>query len=603
MIKHIKYIIPLILVIVLSTPVAALTGFQYSIGIDIDNNGNATKQRILFNINANNLVTGGYLQADGVDARLSAGGVDTQNLNANSLANTTATWVADWMSLGAGGSERITVHCGNANTTLDQIWISNANDTYSITDNDSLDITGGLTIEADVYIENMPSGNVSILQKDNSYELLLSNGTYSFSYYETSIGDLKIANITPSAVGNRTELTPQGEASNYLCVDDPPASPDSNTTYVWNDTGVQWDFYEMSNLTDAVQIVGITANYLINCIAPATMRLDPGVYTNGEHHNGTYKSTTDTAYIPYSVNWATNPATSVAWTPAEINNIEMGQSYRRTAGAPGTGRVTQMYANVTYYELSGTNATRHTVTATATAGVWQNVRCTYDNTDLKIYVNDVEIDTEATSANIQTNTNNLTSMLFDGKIDDLLIGNNSIITPIYVGNFTFEPDTITSNNTISDQSAFSNNITYTLEANEYLTITVRPMTVGDKAEASGDYTTAATGFAGSAPSQPGDLYGNTSASWEALPGSELVGVLAEEGNVPVSFLWYVIIGISLLAVSFFVYQYSHNSLVVAIAGIVGLTFCAMVFPIGWWMMIVYVLWAWTIVMIEKQVSI
>lgn len=137
--------------------------------------------------------------------------------------------------------------------------------------------------------------------------------------------------LHPSAAGCATELTPIGAANNWQCVDDPTATPDDDTTYVYNDlAATKYDMYETEPST-------VTPTGIINYVQVFSMaksheipQAASGIYKiiiTDDACSSIYKSDNKnliTSYTTHSNAWTTNPSTATDWTWADIGNLQIG---------------------------------------------------------------------------------------------------------------------------------------------------------------------------------------------------------------------------------------------------------------------------------------
>jgi hypothetical protein len=136
--------------------------------------------------------------------------------------------------------------------------------------------------------------------------------------------------LTPSNDGCNTALTPVGQPSNYLCIDDTRLNPDDDTSYVYSSaTDLNYDLYLLPNHTTETG----TINY-VQVYARAKSHID------AQSQNGIFKIIlTDnacgniyksndinliTSYLTYDNIWTTNPRTATTWTWSDIDNLQVG---------------------------------------------------------------------------------------------------------------------------------------------------------------------------------------------------------------------------------------------------------------------------------------
>ena len=135
------------------------------------------------------------------------------------------------------------------------------------------------------------------------------------------LGDIRVQSILPSGAGNTTQMTPSA-GSNYACVDE--AAPNGDTDYVSETTAGEKDTYAFGNLTSTSgTIKGVQV--LINARKDdaGSRSIAPVYRPVSTDYDGTTVSVSDSyAYLREITE--VSPATSAAWTIAEINGAEFG---------------------------------------------------------------------------------------------------------------------------------------------------------------------------------------------------------------------------------------------------------------------------------------
>jgi len=249
-------------------------------------------------------------------------------------------------------------------------------------------------------------------------------------------------------------------------------------------------------------------------------------------------------------------------------------------------------------------------TATVAEDTQYSVKLTYDKSYLRLYINSVQQDSIAATDDIAVTATNITLLDFDGRANDLKIGNTSINSPTWCLNYTFESTSITSN-TIIDQSVASNNATYTLADNPTgITVTVAEVLGVEEAEAEYESEDVYTGlWLGDAPDAPTNPYGPDTEDWGDLPGAAVLEDLVigsgtdSTDRIPLSFVWLMLIMIGLVAVGYLTFAATQHTLPVMIIVTIGLAFCAAAIPsFGWWLLIPYIIVGVTALIMERQVN-
>jgi hypothetical protein len=153
-------------------------------------------------------------------------------------------------------------------------------------------------------------------------------------------------NLTPIADGAYDQLTPSGCANSFECIDDPPGSPDDDTTYLSlsSGTGRQSVIVNAFYAGETINNVTVLARCKNGGFASA-LTVYPFVRINGTDYDDPAGATAYSTYDDFSYTWNTNPDTAAAWTPADLAALEAGLRLVAT-GSPG--RLTQIYVIVDY---------------------------------------------------------------------------------------------------------------------------------------------------------------------------------------------------------------------------------------------------------------
>jgi hypothetical protein len=134
-------------------------------------------------------------------------------------------------------------------------------------------------------------------------------------------GDTRIQKITVNGTGTTTDWSPSAGA-NYECVDEIPAD---DTDYVYTNTVNLIDLYNVSSLVGEVESV--------KCIQVQARAKKEGLSTPQNLQLGVKSGITndfgssqalESDYKNFAELWEVNPATSSAWTKAEIDDLEIG---------------------------------------------------------------------------------------------------------------------------------------------------------------------------------------------------------------------------------------------------------------------------------------
>lgn len=150
-------------------------------------------------------------------------------------------------------------------------------------------------------------------------DIVIMDGNGSPNSY---LGEKRIYAISPTGAGTTTQLTPNGAANNWDCVDE--AIADDDTTYVASATANNLDTYALADLPPGLQnISGVGVRCMAGKSDAGARSVTPMVRTGGTNYAGTTQALT-TSYADYQSVWATNPNTTSAWAASDVNALEAG---------------------------------------------------------------------------------------------------------------------------------------------------------------------------------------------------------------------------------------------------------------------------------------
>ncbi len=192
--------------------------------------------------------------------------------------------------------------------------------------------TATMYFDGDAYFTSFPTNINAVHVGSGSGNL--SGGGSSTSY-----------TLRPDSSGTITNLTDDGCASNYQCVDE--SSSDGDATRVKRSSNsYATDVYSIENPVDTS---GSVINVTVWCRARKQHvqgQVRPTIYVNSTEYNGTEQNLT-TSYADYSRQWTTNPNTGLAWTWTEIINLQAGVRIKGQ-GSNFPGYCTQIWVEVSY---------------------------------------------------------------------------------------------------------------------------------------------------------------------------------------------------------------------------------------------------------------
>lgn len=142
-------------------------------------------------------------------------------------------------------------------------------------------------------------------------------------------------------------------------VDDPIGSPDDDTTYAFKNGANANQLHTFSAFSIPVGSTAITVSVIYRPRRTSTsLNTNARIRVGGTTYEEGAGVVAGSTYSTRTVNWATNPATSAAWTVADVNGTgpnplqEFGYANTQTSGTE-EARVTQCYLQVTYTPSTG----------------------------------------------------------------------------------------------------------------------------------------------------------------------------------------------------------------------------------------------------------
>jgi hypothetical protein len=131
-------------------------------------------------------------------------------------------------------------------------------------------------------------------------------------------------------------------------VDDPVGSNDGDTTYAFKNGANANQLHTFDPFTIPTGSTGITISVVYFGRRTSTsLTINPRLRVSGTTYEGS-GAVPGSSYASRQVDWATNPATSAAWTVSEANaTLEAGYANTQTTSGE-EARVTQCYLLATY---------------------------------------------------------------------------------------------------------------------------------------------------------------------------------------------------------------------------------------------------------------
>jgi hypothetical protein len=193
---------------------------------------------------------------------------------------------------------------GAGNDSL-ALWI----DGEQVMDASGLELSVGLGTPARAYFPSNAS------EMDDMY--LISGTT-------TPLGECRILAVKPSGAGAASGFTPNGEATNWECVDE--VFQDFDTTHNSGSGSGTRDSFPVTALSSQINSGSTVHAVKVRCMASASAaeQIRPYLLISGTRYYGTAFSPPSSSYAYTEYIWETNPDTAGAWTVAAIDALEIG---------------------------------------------------------------------------------------------------------------------------------------------------------------------------------------------------------------------------------------------------------------------------------------
>ena len=155
--------------------------------------------------------------------------------------------------------------------------------------------------------------------------------------------------LRPDGAGTLTELASTGCVDNFACVSEVVA--DDDASYVYTSANSQWrdDTYSIEDHSvGSGTVLSVTVYMRARRTGGSSNRFGKAlILSGGNRYEGAQQSLTQT-WTEYSEVWTTNPATGLAWTWTDIDNLEAGVSLYRQGGGGQHATCTQVWVEVEY---------------------------------------------------------------------------------------------------------------------------------------------------------------------------------------------------------------------------------------------------------------
>lgn len=217
------------------------------------------------------------------------------------------------------------------------------NNCTNIYKSDDKEITTDYVTYDNTWTENPRTSNAFTWEEFNNLQIGVECSS-------PSIGVAHITTFRPNAPGDITQLTPVGDTTNWECVDEIVRDNMTTRVEVLKDEGYRYDLYNLTNHTTEVGPISKIIVYMWVYIsdsedgdADTVIKIGGNTYYDGKIPN-------NNEWVLLSTEYALNPATSLAWTWTDIDNLQAGIKLNPPVDVPGYNSCTQVYVEVYHTE-------------------------------------------------------------------------------------------------------------------------------------------------------------------------------------------------------------------------------------------------------------
>jgi hypothetical protein len=203
----------------------------------------------------------------------------------------------------------LTVH--NSTGTF-ELWVNGVS-VYSLSGQDTQNSANAQATAFQLGISGSSSAQV-----DFDDLVILNNSGGSLDAF---LGDVRVSALLPDGAGDSTQWTPSA-STNVSNVDD--TAPDGDTTYNASATAGQKDLFTMGALPAATGTVKAVVARLYHRKDDASARVIKAKVKHSSTEGDGGNISPGTGYGYSQDVFATNPSTTAAWTPSEVNAMQAG---------------------------------------------------------------------------------------------------------------------------------------------------------------------------------------------------------------------------------------------------------------------------------------
>jgi len=579
-----------LLLVVLPLYAADVSDAEYIADIVAQNSGSsADSVRAVADINTQAFIDGGFVTSDLLNTALQTpGGTDIAYMPGVG----DNPWALFIPSIGAYEQLGYVFYTGGPAMQTGFHYIP-ADGGMTTADSASLELGNNFEIELSGYIDTSGGDEQNLIYKEGAIQVYVSDeGEITATIIES--GSTTYVNLVPNAAGDYCNIDYQAGCSacpgHYACVDDPPASPDNNTTRVTTSSNAQLkDAFnvEDGSIPAGSAIISVTVYFrYMDSTAGSLGYIQPFLRLDGNETAGTE--------VACSQNWTTSSEVFARpgggdWSLDDIEDLQVAIGLRE-AGDTYTAECTQVYIRVDY-------APTLEVVATGISSGEHIIRVTADGTDFTIYVDSVEEDSIALSGVSIPDTANGWSFLANGSVPYMEYLKITV-SGVLKQHIVYERDT-----TFTDLSGNGNDATPTFltsSSDPDVTVSLSNLWPIEEAELTGYSAEDTPGMLTEPPDMPPEMY--TEGETSHLPGASVINAMLDAGGIPRDLFWIPLCYGIAAGVAVLLYHFVKSLLIISIVGGVIILFFALTGVIPLWTFLIYGVLAGGVLVAEKQLS-
>jgi hypothetical protein len=338
-------VLALILLVLVGGTVFAAYSYYANIQV-LESDGNSyTYLPVIADVDNDYLSDNNYISLTGLDTRVLAGSTELKHL----VADDKTLFVAPTVGANSTGNYKYTL---NNTSDLDSFPVIVGYDGYITIPSeisDDMQLGDDFEIEFGGYVDTSSGNEKNTIHKPYAFRAYVS----SDEEYKVTILDTGAAtdtNLVPNAEGAYANITSvTGASTHWEAVDDPPATPDDNTSYVSTASSTQLkDAYNVEDggIADYLTINSVTVYFRIKATgsAPAQAYGQPYLRLGGVETTGTEVGGNIDVWTTYNETLARPGGGS--WETSDIDNLQVAIGIK--AGGGDTAYLTQAYVVVNY---------------------------------------------------------------------------------------------------------------------------------------------------------------------------------------------------------------------------------------------------------------